>query len=72
MNYEVPGQKLEAHSLELNKPITAMCFDGQERYVIAIEGGEVFRLKKVGESFVFKMIFKSRPLLTRLDLRAPH
>ena len=50
LSYEDTSQKLEAHSIDFGRPVTAICVDTQERYVVAIEGGEVFRLKRSGKS----------------------
>lgn len=46
--------------MDLGRPITALCVDKQEKYVVAIEDGSVYRLKKVGQDFQIKLIFKSR------------
>lgn len=60
MSHEEAGHKMEAHSIELHKPISAMCLDTQDKYVVALEGGHVYRVRKAGENLQFKLIFKSR------------
>ena len=59
MAHDDVGHSFEAYSLDLPKQVTAICLDRQERYVAALEGGDVYRLKKTGDNYQFKLIFKS-------------